>query len=82
LSCLELQADDDFRGLKLKSANDNVASLPQLTVKRIFRLKQGAKSGRQRVEDSFIELIDQLDMKDFVSLICVNLFAMVNDECW
>ncbi len=48
-----------------KPANDNVRFIAANDNDRIFPPKQGAKSGRQRVEGSFEDLLDRAGIKDF-----------------
>jgi integrase len=48
-----------------KPANDNVRFIAANDNARIFPPKQGAKSGRQRVEGSFEDLLDRAGIKDF-----------------
>ena len=47
-----------------KPANDNVRFIAAYDDERIFPPKQGARSGRQRVEGSFEDLLDRAGIKD------------------
>jgi len=54
----------ELRRFMPKPANDNVRSIAAYDDERIFPPKQGARSGRQRVEGSFEDLLDRAGIKD------------------
>ena len=55
----------ELRRFKPKPAKDNVRFLIANDNERIFPPKRDAKSGRQRVEGSFQDLLDRAGIKDF-----------------